>query len=106
YQRQAQLLRDYARLFDRIGDAVLWLFQAELVEQPLELVAVLGEVDRIDRSAENGNTRVFQRLGQFQRRLAAELHDHALQRPRLLLLGENFQYVLTSQRLEIEPVGS
>ncbi len=80
-ERQAQLLGDDARLLDRIGDAVLRLFQAELVEQALELVAVLGEVDRIDRGAENGNPRILQGFRQFQRRLAAKLHDHALERP-------------------------
>ena len=104
HQRQAQFLRHDPRLFDRIGDPVLRLFEAELVEQALELVAVFGEIDRIDRGAENGNAGVLQRLGQFERGLAAELHDHALERPRLLLLGQDLQHVLAGQRLEIKPV--
>ncbi len=66
-ERQAKLLRDDPRLFDRIGDAVLRLLQPELVEQALELVAVLGEIDRIDGGAENRNARLLQGVGQFQR---------------------------------------
>ena len=56
-ERQAELGGDQARLLDRIGDAVLGLLQAELVEQALEAVAVLGEVDRIDRGAEDRRAR-------------------------------------------------
>ena len=63
-----------------------WL-EAELVEQPLEAVAVLGEVDRVGRRAEDRHAGLLQRLGELQRRLAAELHDDAEQRAVLLLLG-------------------
>jgi hypothetical protein len=45
-----------------------------------------------------------QRIGQFQRRLAAELHDHAVQRAVLLFDPQDFQHMLQRQRLEIQPV--
>ena len=44
-ERQPEFAGHQPRLLDRIGDAVLRLFQSELVEQPLEAVAVFGEVD-------------------------------------------------------------
>ena len=44
-------------------------------------------------------------MRQLERRLAAELHDHALEGTRLLLGADNFQHILGSQRLEIKPVG-
>ena len=57
-----------------------------------------GDVPRIGMPA------CFSASGQLQRRLAAELHDHAVQRAVFLLLGEDFEHVLGGQRLEIEPV--
>ena len=43
---------------------------------------------------------------ELQRRLAAELHDDALERSRLALLGEDGEHVLGGQRLEIEAIRS
>jgi hypothetical protein len=77
----------------RAGDAVLRLLQAELVEQRLEALAVLGEVDGVGRGAEDRDARILQRLRELQRRLAAELHDHALERAALFGV-EDFQHVL------------
>ena len=51
-----------------------------------------------------GDARLLDRVGELERRLAAELHDHALERAALALLVENRQHVLGGQRLEIEPV--
>ena len=50
---QAEVGGDEPALLDRIGDAVLRLLQAELVEEALEAVAVLGEVDHVGRGAED-----------------------------------------------------
>src|ERR1019366_38582 len=88
----------------RIGDAVLGLFQAELVEQALEAVAVLGEVDRVHRRAENGHARLRQSMRKFERRLAAKLHDDADKLAAGALEIENFKDVLASERLEIEAI--
>jgi hypothetical protein len=46
-----------------------------------------------------------QRVGELQRRLAAELDDDAVQRAVLLLDAQDLQHVFERQRLEIEPVG-
>ena len=104
-QRQAEVGRDQPRLLDRIGDRVLRLLEAELVEQALEAVAIFGKIDRVDRSAEDRRAGLLDRARELQRRLAAELHDHALQLSRLALLGEDREHVLGGQRFEIEPVG-
>ena len=58
-----------------------------------------GEVPRI------GTFGLLQRAGELQRRLAAELHDDAEQRPASLLDADDLEHVLGGQRLEIEPVG-
>ena len=76
-QREAELAGDEARLLDRIGDAVLRLGEVELHEKLLEAVAVLGKVDRVGRGAEDRDAGLFQRIGELQRRLAAELDDDA-----------------------------
>ncbi len=104
HQRQPERGRDEARLFDRVADAVLGLFQPKLVEQALEPIAVLGEVDRIDRSAEDGDPRSLESGREFQRGLSAELHDDALQGAVGAFGRQNLEHVLRGQRLEIEPV--
>ncbi len=85
HQRQAEIGGDQPRLLDRIGDAVLRLLQTQLVEHALEAVAVLGEVDGVGRGAEDRHVGRFQRVRELERRLAAELHDHAMQRAVLAL---------------------
>ena len=104
HQRQAEIRGDKSRLFNGIGDPVLGLLQAQFVKQALEPVAVLGKVDRIDRRAQDRRARLFDRARELERGLAAELHDHALQRSLFALLGENREHVLRGQRLEIEAI--
>ena len=57
-----------------------------------------GEVPRI------GTLRFLQRLGELERRLAAELHDDAVQRAVGALGVDDLDHVLGGERLEIEPV--
>ncbi len=90
----------------RGGDAVVGLFQLQLVDQPGEAFAVFGQVDGIGAGAEDRNARIFQRLRQFQRCLPAELHDDADQLAGLLFDAQDFQHVFAGQRFEIKPVGS
>ena len=103
-QRKPEIGGDETRLLDRIGDTVLGLLQAELVEEPLEAVAILRQIDGVDRSPKDRRARLLDRVGELQRRLAAELDDDALERPALALLVENGEHVLSRQRLEVEPV--
>ena len=58
-----------------------------------------GEVPRI------GTLRLLKRLGELERRLAAELHDDAVQRAVGALGVDDLEHVLGGERLEIEPVG-
>ena len=83
----------------------LRLLEAELADQLLEAVAVLGEVDHVGRGAEDRHLRVLERRGELQRRLAAELDDDAVERALRLLDADDLEHVLGGQRLEIEPVG-
>ena len=75
-------LGDLAGLGAGAGDAVPGLAQLELAQQLGEAVAVLGEIDGIGRGAEDGHARAFERVGEIERRLAAELDDDALERVR------------------------
>ncbi len=104
HEGQAEFGGDEAALLDRIGDAVLRLLQVQLVEQALEPVPVLREVDGVRRGAEDRDVVLLQRPRELQRRLAAELHDDAVQRPLGALGLDDLQHVLFGQRLEIEPV--
>ena len=63
--------------------------------------AVLGEVDRVDRSAEQRHPRLLQRLRQPQGRLTAELDDDSLG---ALDLADG-EHVLLREWLEVETVG-
>jgi len=55
--------------------------QPQFVEQALEAVAVLGEIDGVGRGAEDRHlARISSGPASLRRRLAAELHDHAMQR--------------------------
>ena len=74
---------------------------AEALEQPSEALAILGEVDRVERRAHDPVARRLERARQPERRLAAELdHDPV----RLLALAHG-EHLLGAQRLEVEPVG-
>ncbi len=84
---------------------LLGCFRRELVEQVLETVAVLGQVDGIGRGAENGNVGALERLGELERRLAAELHNDAMQCAIRPLGSDDFEHVLGGERLEVQPVG-
>ena len=69
--------------------------------EPAEALAVLGEVDRVERRAEDPVAGALDRAGELERRLAAELDADA---DRLLAL-EHGEHGLLVERLEVEPVG-
>ncbi len=91
--------------FDGIGDAVLGLLEAELVEQALEAIAVLGEVDRVDRRAENGRAGLASSpWASFSGVWPPYCTMTPNERAAGLLDVENFGDVFGRQRLEIETV--
>ena len=63
-----------------------------------------GQIDRVRGGAEDRHVGLFQRTREFQRRLAAELHDHAMQRAVGAFGGDDLEHVFGRQRLEIQPV--
>ncbi|AEM40103.1 hypothetical protein KVU_0264 [Ketogulonicigenium vulgare WSH-001] len=104
HQRKADAACDFQRFGVRMGDAVDRLFQTEVFNQLLETLAVFGQVDGVGRCAEDGDARLLQLVRQFQRRLAAELHDHTMQRAVFLLDAQDFHDAFKGQRLEIQAV--
>src|SRR5437868_1406480 len=65
----ADPLRDLPRLFGSLGDPPRRHPDPELVGQPAESLAVLGEVDRTERGAEDRDARCLERGRELQRRL-------------------------------------
>ena len=70
-------------------DRPRWAADAELLGEKSEALAVLGEVDGLVRRAEDAVATLLDRAGEAERRLSAELRDHA---DRLLTIadGEHF----------------
>ena len=77
------------------------LAQAQVVDQSLETLPVLGQVDGVGAGADDGHPGGLQGPRQLQRRLATVLDDD----PAGLFLGDDLQHVLQGQGLEIEAVG-
>ena len=102
----ADLMSGGEGLFGRAGYGVDRLHQPDFVEQLLEALAVLGKVDGVGRGAEDGNASIFQRLGELQRGLSAELDDDAQQGSIGLFGLEQLQHVFGGQGLEIEAIRS
>ena len=92
---------DLAGFFQRGRRTVGGLEKRQLLEQSLKTFAVFGAVDGVRAGAEDGHARAQQRHGEVQRRLAAELDDHAVGP----FLFHNVHHVFKSQRLEIEAIG-
>src|SRR5918997_861350 len=99
-QREADLGSGGQRLVARVRGGVRRRLQAELLEERAEAPAVLGEVDRLRLGPEQRHAGGFQTGRELQRRLAAELHDHALG----LLDFDDPEHVVERQRLEVQPV--
>ena len=105
---------DHDRIADRVGDGArflragrdpaLRLPQLEPIEQLSEAVAIFREVDGVGRGAEDRHLRLGQRLGELERRLAAELHDDAVQYAGGALDIDDLDHVLGGERFEIQPV--
>jgi hypothetical protein len=106
HDRIADLFCDLAR-FRRIArNAALRLAQPQLADQLVESVAVFREINGVRRRAEDRHVRAFQRFGELKRRLAAELHDHPMQRAIAALGIDDLDHVFGRQRFEIKPIRS
>ena len=80
------------------------LLKVQILQQVLKAFAVFGQINRVGRGAKDRNAFFVQRIGQFQRGLAAKLHDHAVQGAVFLLDPQDFQHMFKRQRFEIQPV--
>jgi hypothetical protein len=105
HEREADLFAGGAGLVPGAGDGVFRLGDVEAVQQLLEALAVLGQVDGVRAGAQDRDAGLFQRMGQLQRGLAAELDDDAGQRAVAHLDMQQLQHVLGRQRLEVQAVG-
>ena len=75
-------------------------FRPSRRQDSLKLLAVFGDFDAVDAGADDRHAGVRKRPGQVQRRLAAELHDHAVR----LHPVADVQHVFGRQRLEEQMV--
>ncbi len=92
---------DARGFFGNQRGAVARLRNSQLVEQSAEAAAVFGKVDGFGRGADDGHAVALQVERQIQRRLPAELHDHALR----LFAFDDGENVFERERLEVEAVG-
>ena len=103
-EREADLGGDLARLGDARRGAARRLRDAEIPQQLREALAILGEVDRIGRGADDADARRLQRQRQLQRRLPAVLDDARHFAAGLLFARDDRRHVLERQRLEVQPI--
>ncbi len=89
--RETDLARDRARLAKRVGGAAARAGDAELLERGVELLAVLGHVERTPVAADDRDPAPGELAGEVDRGLAAEREHHAARagraRGRLDLVG-------------------
>ncbi len=69
-----------------------------------KLLAVFGEVDRFGRGADDGHAGGAQALREVERRLPAELDDHADLRAGLRFVVVDGEHVFKNERLKVEAV--
>ena len=65
HQGEAQRLRLLDRVRDTDADVVVGLLQSQPMQQLLEALAILGEVDRVGRGAQDRDARLLQRVTQL-----------------------------------------
>ena len=91
-------LGDRDRFVFARGGAARRLAQPEPVEHLGEKFAVFRQLDAFRRRADDRDAGRLQSGGEIERRLAAELHDHALR----FLLFVNVEHVFVRERLEVK----
>ncbi len=101
HQRITDLGREADRVRFGARRTVRRLLQAQVVQQFLEALAVLGGVDHVGAGADDRHAVRFEFAGTFERCLAAELHDDAGR----LLDMDDFEDVLQGHRFEIQAIG-
>src|SRR5690606_19300584 len=65
--------RHFDGLLDVVGHAIGWIGNFQLLEDTGELAPVFGEVHHLERGTEDADAVLVELLGEFERRLAAEL---------------------------------
>src|SRR5712675_659407 len=101
HQRIADFLRETQRIGFSARRAVGRLLEPEAIDELLEALAVFGHVDHVGRGADDRHSVRLEIPGELQRRLTAELDDHAVG----FFLVDDLEDVLQRKRLEIEAVG-
>ena len=99
--RIADLLDGVERLGEVGHDRPRRAADAELLGEEAEALAILGEVDRLVRRAEDAVAALLDGAREPKRRLTAELGDDA---DRLLAIADR-EHLLGRERLEVEAVG-
>jgi len=101
FDLRAAFFRNLYRLFHRISDSILGVFDIQIIQDLPEFFSVFGEVDILRRSSIYHASCIFKGFRQFQRCLSSELDDHSVR-----LLGIHHVHdILECQRLEKEFVG-
>ena len=96
----ADPIGDLDRLLHAIGNRPIRRLETRLSKQLAKAQTILGEVDALERRAQDRHALLQESLGETQRRLAAELHDDANR----LLARDHLEHILDREWLEVEPI--
>ncbi len=99
--RVADLAGDGHRLIDRFGDPIRRERDFELAHHVGELASILGKIHLFVARPEDSDSFLHEPLPELQRRLPAQLQDHALG----LLVVDHVEDALPEDGLEVELVG-
>ena len=102
--RISNSVRALDRFFHRSRHRARGLRNFQFVQQFAEALAVFRQIDRLGRRADDVHARRLQRQRQIQRRLSAELHDHAHRRSARSFVLADGKHVFQGQRLEVEAI--
>src|ERR1039457_2390293 len=102
--RESDFLRGFDRLFDRGDHGSGGLRDVEFFEKFSETLAVFGQIDRFGRGADDVDACSLEGQRKIQRRLTAELHDHADGRAAGCFVLADGEHIFEGERLEVEAV--
>ena len=103
--RVADVVRGFTCLVQTQGGSIARRVHMLLAQHFTEQLTVFSQIDGFRRCTQNRDARSLESRRQGQRGLAAELDDHTLDRPHLLLGLVDLEHIFEGQRLEIQPVG-
>ena len=100
--RVANLVGHFDGFIRIVRGTVAWIRDTQFFQHIAETAAVFGDIHVIERSTDDADTFFIQALGQFERRLPAELHDDAIG----FFVFDDLPEVFPENGFEVEFIGN